>query len=778
MNLRYDLGQGEDENWCVSEVAFDPQALGKCEAIFTQGNGYLGQRAALEEGYVGETRNLFVAGTFNCVGKGDVTELPNLPDLTNMAIFINGQRFSMAQGELKKYERRLNLRTGELTREVLWRAPDEMNVSFRFSRFVSLTNEHALGARVEITADQEAVIEIQSGIDARVTNSGAQHFLEGDKRLFDNRILQMCVTTAQSKVHCCLHTAHAFFMDGKAYEPKILPLIDRRKLGIRASLQLAPEQVLTVEKMSCVHTSRDQGFGGTKEELKAKALEEARRLLCVPYHVFLSEGQTAYKRFWKSQDIRIVSQNAFDQLAMRFALYHLNIMVKKDDPRVSIAAKGLSGEGYKGHAFWDTETFIFPYFLFTQPDVAKTLLTYRYRTLPGARRKASENGYEGAMFPWESAWEDDGEATPLLGAADVVTGEPMPILTGILEQHISADIALAVWQYFTATGDQGFMDECGYEIIIDTARFWASRATWDEKRQAYVILDVIGPDEYKEHVDNNAYTNYLAKENMRLALSMMETLAKNGGEAYGRLDAMLDFAASEKAIKKVMESLYLPQPDAHTGIVPQADGYLELPQIDLTRYKEADEVGTIYHDYNIEQISGMQVAKQADLLVLLVLFETLFDDETRRKNYDYYEARTLHDSSLSKSTHCVLACDLGQVEHAYRFFEGSCRIDLGQQMNSSDMGIHAASMAGIWQCVAYGFAGVRADGAGLNIHPKLPEEWQSLHLKIVWQNQPLSLAITKESISVGNGGEKTCLLTIWGTSYALQPGSEVRVDAK
>ena len=235
------------------------------------------------------------------------------------------------------------------------------------------------------------------------------------------------------------------------------------------------------------------------------------------YDAHFAESEKAWAALWDDQDILIDSENDFDQLGIRFALYHLNIMVKKDDSRVGIGAKAMSGEGYKGHSFWDTETFIFPYFMYAQPDTAKTLLTYRFKSLIGARNKARDNGYEGAMYPWESAWIDDGEVTPYYMGVEPITGNPQYCLTGKIELHVTADIALAVWQYYQATGDQEFMDRCGYEILLDTARFWNSRLEWKEEKGRYELTDVIGPDEYKEHVDNNAYTNYLLHLNMSLA---------------------------------------------------------------------------------------------------------------------------------------------------------------------------------------------------------------------------------------------------------------------
>ena len=347
-----------------------------------------------------------------------------------------------------------------------------------------------------------------------------------------------------------------------------------------------------------------------------------------------------------------------------------------------------------------------------------------------------------------------------------MTGEPIPILTGRLEQHITADVAFGVWLYYTVTGDRDFMDRYGWEILLETARFWASRAEWNEAEQRYEICDVIGPDEYKDHVSNNAYTNYMAANNIRLGLRTMDLLDAEGGTAAERLRAQFDFSAVRKELCRVLDSLYLPQPN-EDGIIPQFDGYFSLKHIDLAPYRNAGNVGAIYNDYNQDQICTFQVHKQADTVVLLMLMEDLFPNEIRKINYDFYEARTLHDSSLSKSTHCVLAADLGESETAYRFFKGCGEVDFGPNMRTSDAGIHTASMGGIWQCAVYGFGGVRVAGENLHITPKLPSAWQSLSFPLIWRGQHLQVSVTRETVTVHNSGKQDISITVNGTGVQI-----------
>jgi len=771
--IQYDIGTDSNLHWLAAENAFDRRYLGKCEAIFCQGNGYLGQRAALEEDYVGQTRNLFVTGTFNRFDENEVTELPNLPDMTQIHLLIDGHPFSMNNGTLKQYRRVLSLKTGELVREVTFQTKDNKQFQFCFNRFVSMSDEHLLGIKMTVTAlSHDVLLTVESGIDGRVTNTGSQHFSEGDKRLLDGRFLRMTSKTTQSDVICSLHTFHRFSVDGQPVTQDPLPIINRRYLSICQSLKLKKGQSLTMEKLCSVHTNRDLCYEGrtiTSEQVQADSFASIVFAAEHGYDALFSRSKNAWARLWVTQDIQISSNDGFDQLAVRFAIYHMNIMVKKDDVRVGIAAKGLSGEGYKGHSFWDTEIFILPYFTFTQPSVARTLLTYRFNTLYGARKKAQEYGCVGAMYPWESAWISDGEVTPLWGAADIVTGQPMKIWTGLIEQHISADIAFAVWQYYAVTGDQAFMDDCGYEIIIDTARFWASRATWNENKRQYEYLDVIGPDEYKEHVDNNAFTNHMAAWNMRLALGVMDKLKDTSDAVYTQLDMKLRLDEAAGQIQPVLDKLYLPMPNEE-GILPQFDEYFSLEHIDLAPYKANEVVGTIYHDYNNDQLRHMQVSKQADVLVLFFLLEELFSRELKEQNYFFYEERTLHDSSLSRATHAVLAADLGLEDIAYTFFKGCASIDLGQNMHSSDMGIHSASMGGIWQSAVYGFGGVRMKAGSLHIAPHLPKKWSFLCFPLVCKGQRLLIQATQEDVEISNTGSIPVSVFIYGQETVIQPG--------
>lgn len=779
--MNYRKGTGAETSWIIEETSFHEKYTGKCEAIFTQGNGYLGLRNSLEERYVDTVRGMFITGTFNKASKEEATELPNVSDIVNMEIELNGERFSMTEDNLKEYSRTLNLYTGETCRNVLWEGKNGDVVQLSFHRFVSYKNVHVIGAYVEIKpVNCDVKATVVSGINAQVTNNGAQHLTEVSKRAFDEKYLHMGMVTTESEVAIAVSTVHDVFLDGEKTEETAYKIVDdRRKIHAKIQLDIPKGETARVEKISTVHSSRDLEYTGSgkepdKETVYANGLENLKEAECKEYRTLLQESREVWEAIWKKQDIVIDSREDDAQVAVRFALYHLQIMVRKEDNRVGIGAKALSGEGYKGHSFWDTETFIFPYFQMTEPEVARTLLEFRYKGLYGARKKAKENGYKGAMYPWEAAWISDGEVTPYVIGVNVHTGEPMICLTGVIEQHITSDIIFALWQYYTATGDQDFMDRYGYEMIIETARFWNSRLEWIEENGRYEIRDVIGPDEYKEHVDNNAYTNYMAHANMRLAVQVIGLICGERKDLYGKMQKLMQEEGTsleqlEIELKDKLEKLYLPQPDEKTGIIPQFDGYFGLKEIDLSAYKKASVVGTIYNDYSFEDVQNMQAGKQADIVELLYQMEDITTPENKAENYVYYEARTLHDSSLSKAIHSITACDLGMDKEAYDMFMSAAFTDLGQEMKSSDAGIHSANMGGVWQDVVMGFGGVRIHDGHLRIRPNCPKQWEKFTYPIYWKGNKLDVTVCKDGVEVINEGT-AFMAEIMGQMVTVEKG--------
>lgn len=755
--------------WKIIETNFNPTALGKVEANFCLGNGYLGLRSATEEQYRGETRDLLVAGTFDRFSEEEVTELPNAADVTNIELTLNGARFDLTQGTIQAYSRELNLQNGLLTREVEWTSPKGENFTLKFERMVSLKRLHTIAARVTITPDQDAVLMVQSGIDGRTTCDGSQHFTEGETRFYDKKYLQYTPRTIQSGITFVLDSTHKFTVNGAVMEPKSDINILRRRMFSKFALEVKAGQAVVLEKFSNVFTSRDKELAGyTREQLQAHALEQLKSDEKEGFDALLAESAACWlDRVWMRAPITIDGPD-FDQLAIRFAQYHMQLMTPAHDNRMNIGAKGLSGEGYKGHTFWDTEIFLLPYFIFNMPEVARSLEEYRYLSLPGAHAKAAHNGYEGAQFPWESAWLDDGEVTPEYMGTDIVTGQLIKVWSGFIEIHITADVAYGVWQYYMCTGDQDFMDRYGYELMLDCAQFWASRLEPGEDGKLH-INDVVGPDEYKEHVDDNAFTNYLVWWSIGKAIEYSKMLQEEKPELYARLDEKLGLAALREKWAEQVDDIFLTQPNEN-GVLPQDSTYLTLRDIDLSKYKQQAHVGGIYKDYNQEQITKIQVSKQADVMVLFLLLEELFPHQVKLASWDYYEPRCLHDSSLSLSTHSVLASDIGDPELGYEMFQKACLIDLDNaNPHSSDAGIHAASYGGLWQCVVQGFGGLRMLGGKLRISPNLPKAWKKLSYTLLWKGQKLAVTVTPGMVEIVNQtGNMPITLEVWDENHTFE----------
>ncbi|HCS7074709.1 TPA: extracellular solute-binding protein [Escherichia coli] len=434
---------------------------------------------------------------------------------------------------------------------------------------------------------------------------------------------------------------------------------------------------------------------------------------------------------WKDNDVIKALGELPNQLMLDYALYHLRIMTPAHDERSSIAAKGLTGEGYKGHVFWDTEVFLLPFHLFSDPTVARSLLRYRWHNLPGAQEKARRNGWQGALFPWESARSGE-EETPEFAAINIRTGLRQKVASAQAEHHLVADIAWAVIQYWQTTGDESFIAHEGMALLLETAKFWISRAVRVNDRLE--IHDVIGPDEYTEHVNNNAYTSYMARYNVQQALNIARQFGCSDDAFIHRAEMFL-------------KELWMPeiQPD---GVLPQDDSFMAKPAINLAKYKAAAGKQTILLDYSRAEVNEMQILKQADVVMLNYMLPEQFSVASCLANLQFYEPRTIHDSSLSKAIHGIVAARCGLLTQSYQFWREGTEIDLGADPHSCDDGIHAAATGAIWLGAIQGFAGVSVRDGELHLNPALPEQWQQLSFPLFWQGCELQVTLDAQRIAI------------------------------
>lgn len=714
-----------DPRWDVVEERFDPKRAGHFESVFTLANGFLGTRGATEEGYLTRTPGTYLAGFFEKAPR-EVIELPNLPDWVRVELTLDGERFDLTQGKILDYRRVLRMREGTLVREVTWESPAGRIAKLKFTRFVSMADRRLAGLKVEIRPENyQGKALIRSFLDGQVTNSGTQHFAPVELNTFGERGMYMISEGNSSKrllVQAATHTV-AGRIQREAFQSA------SRQIWYWAEVELAQGEWVSLSKLVTTASSRE-----SHGDVLALALHEAESHAC--FDACLNTHREKWDKLWNQADI-VIHGPEFDQLALRFSMFHLMQVAPQNDHTVSIAAKALSGEGYRGHVFWDTEIFMLPFFIYSFPQTAQGLLRYRHHTLPGAMAKAKENGYEGAMFAWESA--DTGEeVTPTIGGIDFKTKKPIPILTGQLQQHISADIAYAVKNYVQATGDREFLRQYGAEVVLLGARFWASRVELNRDTGMYEINGVIGPDEYKENVDNNHYTNRLAQEHLLYAAELFEE--------YGEEESIKGWnftPAEAKEWKQIAHRIVLP---AEGELILECDGFTRLAEIDALKYR--DTPGALQMEYSWDEIKRSQVIKQADVIMLMYLLGSAYSREQKALNWDFYEPRTMHDSSLSAAIHSAFASELGLKDEAYHYFSKAARIDLGDIMANSAHGLHAASLGGLWQAVFHGFAGIRTLGGKLSIEPALPKEWEGLELKLFYQGAQLRVSLTHDGGTV------------------------------
>lgn len=718
--------------WDVVEAEFNIKDSGHYESLFALGNGYLGARGVTEEAYLDRTPGTYLAGLFDAVPR-EVTELPNLPDWISLEIDLAGERFDLNQGQVLEYYRVLRLREGVLERLVRWQSPRGRVTKLRFLRFVSLHDQHVAGLKVEVTPENYAgKIAFLSRLDGQVTNSGTQHLAPVEASTFGERGIYLVSESYEQKHLIVQGASHR--TDGTILRESFAN--GPRRIDYTLEVEAKQAVACTLEKLVTTYSSRDLKTQKSKELLLQLVIQENDKVAEVGFAKQQKEHTKIWEERWRKADITIKGPD-FDQLALRFAIFHLIQMASWHDYRVSVAAKGLTGEGYRGHVFWDTEIFILPFFLHIFPEVARLQLRYRHHTLPGALRKAKENGYEGAMFAWESADTGD-ETTPKVGAIDFKTKKPVPILCGDIEQHITADIAYAIAQYVTVTDDLAFLRDYGAEIVLLGARFWASRVEYNQAEDYYEIKNVIGPDEYKEHVDNNYYTNFLAQKQLRYALSLL------GDPQYAEVVEKWQFTLEEaKRWEDIIDKLRLPRTD---DLLEQFEGFLDLKEIDVLKYR--DTPGALQKVYSWREINASQVLKQADVVMLLHLFYDRFTVNEKKTNWEFYEPKTMHDSSLSAAMHSIVASDLGLRNEAYAYFQKASRIDLGNALLNSGHGLHAASLGGLWQATIHGFAGIRIKDQALYCNPQLPQEWQELTFHLELQGTLLEVQMTHAQTTI------------------------------
>ena len=713
----------DDESWLFKVDGFDPFREREVETWMTIANGETGTRGSIEEGSAVSTPATLVAGVFGD-GTGDpVFRQPvPAPDWTCLRLLVDGAQLTLANGEIIRHRRVLDMRQGVVFRDWLQRDRTGRTVSVRTARFASLDDRALVAVRAEavpLDFGGRVIWEGAVGVSYAGGPTRETSFQSMDTPGF---IVRTRGRNGGGHV-LAVSTAPA------AGSPIARHLEQSRDI---IGGRLEQGDPATVDRLAAIVSGR---AGVPSTDVARRALARAER---TGYEEMLRRHREAWRRRWDDADI-VIRGDAASQLAVRFAIYHMISSGHPTKDTVSIGARGLSGMSYFLHVFWDTDIFVLPFFIYSHPQTARTLLAYRYRNLDGARQKARQMGHGGALFPWESA--DRGvESTPPYGFGP--DGEMVPILSGLLEHHISADVAWAVWEYWKVTGDDEFMTTMGAEILLETARFWVSRTAPDDQ-QRYHIHTVVGPDEYHEGVDDNAYTNVLARWNIRAAMKALDWLQRFHPEAATALTDRLGLTVTELFAWRTVADHLVDGFDPETKLFEQFAGFYQMADVEPSAITPRPVAADLLLGRDVTLNS--KVVKQADAVMLCYLLPDEIDDSVARANYDYYEPITSHGSSLSPGIHSAMAARLGLVDEALETFAMACAIDLADNMGNAARGLHMATMGGIWQATVMGFGGVRRRGEALVVDPHLPAAWEGLRIPLHFRGARLELDIGRDA---------------------------------
>ncbi|MAT97595.1 MAG: family 65 glycosyl hydrolase [Anaerolineaceae bacterium] len=706
----------DDETWVVRQPHFTADSQHHMETIFTIGNGAFATRGSLEEHYPGDHALTLAHGIFDDMPVS-FTELVNLPEWLDIELLVDGHRFCLDQGKVQQFRRTLNLKQAILRRDLRWEAPNGICLDLSFERFISYSQTQLAGLRVLVTAvNQPCTVQLYTGINSHVANGDLLHWEQLDQGEEADGVVWWNGRTRHTQIELGMAAALSTSV-GNFITCQNCPGHPR----LAVTHQLEPAQTLQIDKVVAVTNSRERVADAA--DVVPRALAACR---AGEYETLRRAHQNAWQQVWQDCDV-IIEGDDEAQLATRFNLFQLLVAAPQHDDRVSIGAKTLSGLGYRGHVFWDTEIFILPFFIFTQPSLAKNMLMYRYHTLAGARQKAAQNGYDGAQYAWESALTGE-EVTPTWVPNLTDRRQLVRIWTGDIQIHISADIAYAIMQYWSVTGDDEFMRDYGAEMILDTARFWASRAEREVTGNGhqYAFRNVIGPDEYHDHVDNNSYTNYVARWHLQTALEVVDWLEQNYPDEAEELTIELQLTEADYGRWQDIIDNIVFNYDETSGLIEQFEGFFELEEVSPEFIAQADKSLQII--FGIDGANERQILKQADVIMLLCLFRDRFDQKTWQKNWGTYMPKTDHvyGSSLGPSFHAWAACEMELPEEAYEHFMLAARADLRNPRGNAGDGIHAASAGGVWQALAFGFAGLRLTEDGYTLNPRLPSHWRRL----------------------------------------------------
>jgi beta-phosphoglucomutase len=732
---------------------------------FLLGNGYAGYRGTLEEYRKDSQVAVTVAGLYDQAG--DAWREPvNAPNGFYTVLSAGGEALHAREHPPARHQQTLDMRRAVHGRDSVFQtSANEIRV--RSERFLSLDDVHLMAMKYQFTAARAERLVIRTGVDGEVWDINGPHLADLRASHVDGRI----VVNARTNEGHHLAVVEAIEIDFGTQRI----VADGRTMMREIAVDAEPGREYTFFKYVSLFTSHDARTDeATNDHLhsaESAAIEHSAAASDRGYRVLYLRHAQAWEARWSRSDV-VVGGDPEGQFALRYSIYQLYLAAPGHTDKLSIPARGLSGQTYKGAIFWDTEMFMLPFFLYTNPALARNLVKYRCHTLAGARRKAAEYGYRGAYYAWESQETGDDVCTHF-NVTDVFTGRPMRTYFRDKQIHISADVVYGIWQYYLVTGDDSVLFEGGAEVILECARFFYSYAYFKTDKRRFEMLDVTGPDEYHERVNNNAFTNAAVKYSLDTAVRVLELVKAEDDRYYHALIDRIGIRDELAAIREMSAALYVPAPDPETLVIEQFDGYERLEQVTLKQLKSRIKNPNEYLGGGCGLATTTKIIKQADVAVMLHVFKNDHSQEVKRANWQYYEPRTEHGSSLSACIYALVAADIGESEWAYGYFMKTATVDLSGDYKRFVGtlyigGTHPAANGGAWMSAVLGFGGLNSDGDVLKIRPSLPPRWSSIDYRVSFRGQDYRVEATHGAVVVTAAPDNTAAARLEVAGKPLQ----------
>jgi len=767
-----------DPDWCVIEDEFDVTRVRHNESIMALGTGFLTTRSSFDEGFTDDEQNISYDrkamnvslevvptkksrwGTFIPLVQGKHpfwnVGVVNLPYMLGLEVYADGEKLDMEYGKISGYKRWLNMQEATLYRTFTWETKAGKKLNILFKRYMNPDDKFVCVQEVCIKAlSGNAEIQLKSYIDNDTRTNGYDKFIKNATGFAADRVIYSDVTgnledriITASRLVCDKTVSHEINGEG-------------RRISSALSFSLKDSEEAKALKISAqaasVYFDREALLDESIKMINASIVKGADKL-----H---SDHIARWEKNWETSDIRIKSNDPEgynSQRAIRQSVYHL-FRARSTDPRALNCAKGSTSEMYLGSVCWDMEIFFQPFYIYTQPALAKMTGLYRYGILDGARRSAKAHNYTGARYPWQTDRYGD-EVCSLFEYADH-------------EIHISADIVIGLWHYYLNALDKDYLYNCGLEIILETSRYWTTRADKLKGRPGWHILGVMGPDEYKPITNNNAYTNFVVREALRLASIVVNMCKTDAPEVYNKLKEKIGFDEKElELFNEIADGLPIPK-DENSGIIWQCDDFdTAFCEIDIEGlWKDKNKQFGFYTTQELRYRA--KCLKQSDVIALMGLYTEAFTKEEMIASYEYYNPYTIHDSSNSICHNAIVAACMERPDLAYENWLKSVDIDFGLRPRASE-GIHFANVGGMWQEIVHGFGGmINALGTEtLTFNPCIPEQIMEISFKIIWKGQPISVTIAKDVFKLINLSDKEITFIIKGNKITAAPNTEKVVN--